>query len=80
MLGLKIINSQNKPARYDREEEDVGNKRNLIRTKRDRFYQFNAPLEKIPNRKERKNKKAKGKIVKVKIGYLLSLKIHKFSN
>ena len=29
MLGLKIINSQNKPARYDREEEDVGNKRNL---------------------------------------------------
>lgn len=61
MLGLKIINSQNKPARYDREEEDVGNKRNLIRTKRDRFYQFNAHLEKIPNRKERKTRKQKGK-------------------
>lgn len=51
MLGLKISNSQNKPARYDREEEDVGNRRNLIRTKRDRFYRFNAHLEKIPNRK-----------------------------
>ena len=33
MLGLKISNSQNKPARHDREEEDVGNRRNLIRTK-----------------------------------------------
>ena len=61
MLGLKIINSQNKPARYDREEEDVGNKRNLITTKRDRFYKFNAHLEKIPNRKERKTRKQKGK-------------------
>ena len=48
MLGLKTVNSQNKPARYYREEEDVENRRNLIETKRDRFYKFNAHLEKIP--------------------------------
>lgn len=67
MLGLKIINSQNKPARYDREEEDVGNKRNLGQKEIDStnlmLIQKRFPIErKEKQESKRENNKSKNRV------------------
>lgn len=60
MLGLKIRIVKQTQARYDREEEDVGNRRNLIRQKEIDSTDLMLIQKRFPI-ESKENKKAQGK-------------------